>query len=479
MAKHRILKRARQATRRANEKAAMMKAVASAALVAGAVMSTPAMAQEATTPATPPKAMPNHKTPTTPVAPPPASSAQKPVADAFGGQDKVDAMVDKPSNKGAAPAMAPMGMGPDGAAHVALDAAPVMSMGGWQVGWFGFMRVRAAFIDNDDQGRLFVGYNDGFVLGSARLGLEARRNHWRIRLDMDGAVDRGGNAESTATTLRDAFIAYEPMPWFNILAGQFKPAYDREELQSTRDLLFVSRAVQSRGVRAAEGQPVAGLSLSRNVGLMAYTQPLHLGPVWMSVNLSMVDGNGANRGDNDNEKFAYVGRLEVGHGDRTGKTPIRIEAGVGAMVNERDRAENPLDRITEERTGINADAWIEVYGAILNAQYMRQSTVVAGVQEEPETVAEGYHVALGYRAPMGITPAYRFSTFNPTAEFVADDPTVAQTLALDEVSFHTFTLNWEIPDEPIKLQLEYTRAIEKEGRELNNDRIEALIQARF
>lgn len=452
-----------------------------AAVLAAGTMLTGALHEQAG--AAPRTQMATPATPATPAAPAtpatPAADEQRPSADKPEAGEGAKNPVEKAFGGRDAIRNATIAVGPDGAAHRPVDAPPIMTLGGWQVGWYGFMRVRAAFVENDDQGRLFVGYNDGFVLGTARLGLEARRNDWRIRLDMDGAVDRGGDEATTATTLRDAFIAYEPYPWLNLLAGQFKPAYDREELQSTRDLLFVSRAAESRGVRDTEGQPVSGLSLSRNVGLMAYTRPLHLGPVWVAAYASMVDGNGANRRDNDNEKFAYVGRVEIGHGDRKGKTPVRVEVGLGALQNERDRASNPLDRLTEKRTGLNADAWIEVYGAILNGQYMRQSTTVAGVAEEPETVAEGYHVAVGYRAPFGITPAYRFATFNPTSDFVADDPTVAQALDLDEVQFHTFTLNWEIPGEPIKLQLEYTRAVEQEGRDLNNDRLEALIQAQF
>ena len=59
---------------------------------------------------------------------------------------------------------------------------------------------------------------------------------------------------------------------FGLMIGQFKPAYDAEELQSTADMLFIDRAVESRGIRGVEGFNINGLSLTRQVGVQSYGQ---------------------------------------------------------------------------------------------------------------------------------------------------------------------------------------------------------------
>ena len=77
-----------------------------------------------------------------------------------------------------------------------------------------------------------------------------------------------------------------------------------------------------------------------------------------------------------------------------------------------------------------------------------------------------------------ITPAYRFAYFHPRSE---GGETSDGGIDLDsfKLMYHTVGLILEMPDLPIKAYFNYTLTMEEQPRELDNDRLEVLLQLTF
>lgn len=389
---------------------------------------------------------------------------------------------------------------PAGAAQIAVPADPVpvddptiaepkqdlaepdAAIGGFAIDLSGYLRAQYTFVQDDERRTDFVGRNDGFSIANARFIIDAARDDVRARLSFDGAVDRRDERNTAKgevrAALKDAYVAWEPFGWLNVRAGQFKPPFDAEELQSTADLLFIDRAVESRGVHGVEGFNVDGLSLERQAGVMLYSAPLMLEdlPLGAAYYLSASNGSGANRPLNDNDALALTGRLEVFVGDW-------VTVGGGVFYDQATTGDPP-DLLDEDRLGIAADIGVEVHDLLLFAQFMQVRTEFPDVPAQPDRVARGYHAEIGYRLPWGLIPAYRYAFYDPTTDFEADDPAVQARLETDELTYHTFGLTWLPPGVPLKLQVNYTLTLEDEpfetdDNDLDNDRVDALVQATF
>jgi hypothetical protein len=357
-------------------------------------------------------------------------------------------------------------------------AIPMMNLAGFQVGVSGFLGAQYTNVFEDKAQTDFVGRNDGFVLANARLIVNAKKDDVRILLALEGATDRR-DARNTSSgkvevSLRDAYVSYEPCRWFHARAGQFKPPFDAEELQSDTALLFIDRAVESRGVLGVEGYNATGLSLERQAGAEIESDPIYLSddlPLGFAYYGSVTNGSGANEPLNDNDKLAYTGRLELYYGKY-------LTAGGGVVYDQVSTGVIP-NQFDETHLGIAADLNVDVFGVLLSGQYMQQKRTFDDVSAQPDSTARGYHFQVGWRGPWGLIPAYRYAVYDPTADFDTSDPVLKKTLDVDEVTQHTIGLTWLVPDKPLKLQVNYTIAMEQKGRSIDNDRLDALVQATF
>ncbi|MBV72334.1 MAG: hypothetical protein CMH52_13500 [Myxococcales bacterium] len=343
----------------------------------------------------------------------------------------------------------------------------------------GFVRARYVSILEGADGPDFVGENDGFGLENARLVADIKKRAMFARISIDGAVDRR-EANNTAVGqvdvgLRDAWIGYETEAGFGLLVGQFKPPFDAEELQSTADMIFIDRAVESRGVRGVEGFNTNGLSLQRQAGIQTYGR-YQFDDAWrIEYALSVTNGSGANRPLNDNESLAYIGRVSLHQGPY-------LTLGGGAYHN---RVTNgvPPDLLSEDEFGWVVDLKyqrpIGPVRILLSGQYMSQSTDSIDVPDEPTITARGYHGAAGVALPMGLILAYRYAYLDPTAEFESEDPAATAVLDNDAVTLHTAALSYGFKDIPVQLQMNYTLLAEQDGRTIDNDRLDLLVQAIF
>ncbi len=349
----------------------------------------------------------------------------------------------------------------------------------FELGFEGYIRTEFVAIQDDAESTDFIGLNDGFALGNARLGLAGSYDEWSFRLQFDGAVDRR-DARNTSTgqvktELKDAWSQWSMCEALNIRLGQFKPAFDAEELRSTTEMLFVSRALESRGVKGVEGIGVDGLSVGRQVGLMLHSEALRLGESGLggSYSVALTNGNSANQPVNDNDSLALFGRLELHFEDM-------LVFGLGGYFNT--LTESALaDVIDEQRVGMVADLSVQVAGVLFGAQFMQVTSSfpdLADVQES-ET-SQGFHFEVGYDlADVGLVPAYRLAFLDPTSSFEVADPALAEQLDRDELTHHTLGLTWLVPDSPVKLQANYTITLENPARVFNNDRLELLGQLVF
>ena len=349
---------------------------------------------------------------------------------------------------------------------------PIVSVGG-------YVRARYSKIFEGDDGPDFVGLNDGFSLDNARLVVDMKKGKLTSSVSIDGAVDRRSAANTSVgrvdVGLKDAWIAYPVCAHFDLKVGQFKPPFDAEEMQSTAAMIFIDRSVESRGVQGVEGFNVGGLSLERQAGILASGR-FKLSPKWaLSYGLSVTNGSGANHPKNDNDQLAYTGRLYIEQGDN-------LVLGGGVHLNRRTNGEPP-DLLVDDHLSWVVDLTYErqmgAVGILLSGQFMQREIQSVDVPTEPTVTARGYHAAAGLRLPGGYVVAYRYATLDPTAEFEAEDPTVKAVLEVDAVTLHTAGVGYEMDDVPLKVQLNYTLAMEQDERAVDNDRLDLLFQAVF
>ena len=93
----------------------------------------------------------------------------------------------------------------------------------------------------------------------------------------------------------------------------------------------------------------------------------------------------------------------------------------------------------------------------------------------PFTTANALQVQAGYLIPVvNLQPVYRFASFDPTADYNIDS--AGDFREADSLVQHTIGLNYIAPDYPVTVMFDYTVTQEQAGRELDNNRLEVLVQ---
>lgn len=342
----------------------------------------------------------------------------------------------------------------------------------WELSPFGYLRVGYDHTFKDDRYD-FVGRNNGFVLESARVGLDGRFHPLNItwRVSIEGASDvltAPNTPQGTLSVrLRDAFGRWDPVEWIGVQAGQFKAPFQEEELRGTNALLFASRAVGVEGVLPGRGLETPGIQLDRQVGVMlSPARPLG-GDVGASYYLMVMNGNGSNQLLDDNGKFGIVGRAELGYREY-------VRFGAGVFRNDRTVGQLP-NLYNEEDFGLTGDVTARVAGLSVMGAVTRLRTVFPTVGASARTQL-AFHGQAGYRFELPywyITPAYRYAYFHPW-----QDGGGAGFDAF-KVQYHTFGIKTGLTKLPVAAWLNYTLTSEESGRKLTNDRIEVLAQVTF
>ncbi|MFB6372337.1 MAG: porin, partial [Bradymonadaceae bacterium] len=368
-----------------------------------------------------------------------------------------------------------------GDGHVYVGSNDGENPPGWRLGISGYVRTLFTAIQNDPLVD-YVGRHDGFNMLDARLKLDGQLdNGLGFQFELDGAVERtDGTVNSPVVDLvarlKDAFISYEPFDPLRVSVGQFKPPYDVEELTSNSELLFIHQSLGSRGVQNVEGFNVTGLSLDRQVGLrLDSAEPWYPmadgedpeGPGF-SYALAATNGNPARQNLNDNDKFAYYGRGAIHWSDW-------IQIGGAYFMNDKTIGQRP-DRVGVKTTGWTADLTVDVAGVTAVGSIMEQTeTPFGGNNQEGAVKARAYQGQIAYEEPfLGLQPAYRYAYYDPSQSY--DSELGEGGFAGDRRVYHTFGLNYNAQDYPVRLMLNYTLTQEEKERALTNNRFDALLQ---
>jgi hypothetical protein len=356
------------------------------------------------------------------------------------------------------------------------DAALIVRSGDWTFQPFGFIRVAYEHVAQDSRYE-FIGRNNGFVLESARLGLEVRRGEeLTMRVSVDGA---SGEAAAINTpegkldvNLRDAYARYDPTRYLGVQVGQFHAPFAAEEMRSTTDLLFASRALGQEGIRAGRGIETPGLEVDRQLGVMiSPDDPIYFGSFGVSAYAMAANGKGPNQLLNDDSSPAFIGRLELYWKDY-------VRAG-GAFLRNGRRAGTPPDLLDENDTGLAGDLLVTLGDLEVFGQFVQINTtyVTAGSADRLQrawSAQAGYRIRTPY---VLVTPAYRFAHLHPWAS--GDDTTGGDALSAFKLDYHTIGLRLEHPKLPIELHADYTLTMERDPYKIDNNRLQILTQAAF
>ncbi len=342
---------------------------------------------------------------------------------------------------------------------------------------YGYLRVGYDLVA-DDPNFDFVGTNNGFVLHNARLGLAGGNTDWDLsfQISLDGAADQRNSVNTPQgdldVRLRDAFVRWDVCDCFGVQVGQFKLPFSAEEMRSTADVPFISRAIGLNGVLVGQGLETEGIVVGRELGLMlSPSSPIYFGDFGFAYYAAVANGNGPNQLLNDNGSIAIAGRLEFYYSDL-------VRVGGGILLNERTIGELP-NLFSEDDFGISADllvSWegLEVFGQ-LTMMTTEYATTGAADREQLAWHAQVSYVVDQLLVPFA--PAYRIASFHPRAEGgVTDGGTDLDSF---ELMYHTIGLRVWVPDTPLTLNLNYTLTGEKEPRELENDLFQAMVQLVF
>lgn len=352
----------------------------------------------------------------------------------------------------------------------------------WTLDLGGFIRTRFTHIQADPNVELF-GRNDGFVLDDARLITHGSLDNglgFVLSLDAGSRLLRtrpDSPVEELAARMADTYIYYAPFDFLEFNIGQFKAPFDAEDLISTSRLLFVHRSVGNRGVQGVEGFNVEGLSQSRQVGLQALGSVFPLADSFgefegpgVSYAFAVANGNGPNRSINENERLAYYGRMALHWGDM-------VSLGGGLYHNDRTFGDPPA-QTDRRRLGWTADLQVNAYGATLFANVVSQSTETPDFPDDPEVTALAYQVQIAYEEPFyGLQPAYRFAYLDPTFEY--GDEVDSPIFEADARIHHTFGLNYNAGDYPVRLMANYTLTQDEQAVALENNRFDILLQLQW
>ena len=327
----------------------------------------------------------------------------------------------------------------------------------------GFARI-GVFYTFPFQEEQLVGGNGGFRVADFRLGLEF---HPVDRLTIVTSVELAAPLVDPADPLsgrrvvdvRDAYVQYDVASFFQVRAGQFRPGYYAEMLQSDGAIPFISRSVLAGGFNPPEAYgPRSGLAPDRQVGLQFGSARMGTELIGFKYSVGVFNGNGFNQLFNDNNGVMPVARVEV-------DLMKRVTLGINASYNQRADGVRP-NRITTNQLA---------YGADLVASHMGFSAMVAFLGRNstysyaglPPDSSLGFLGQLRYlHAGTGLEVAGRFAWY---------EPSVAQPD--DQVIEMAGMVGWRPFELPFRVLLQYTHRNEEVRASYPNDSVDLMLHA--
>ena len=337
-----------------------------------------------------------------------------------------------------------------------------------QIPWYqkftltGFARV-GVFYTFPFQDQQLVGSNGGFRVADFRLGLEFRPvDKFTVYTSIELAaplVDANDPLTGRRVVdVRDAYVQYDIARFFQIRAGQFRPPYYAEMLQSDGAIPFVSRSVLAGGLTPPEGYgPRTGLAPDRQVGVQVGST--RLGDRFgFKYAVGVFNGNGLNHLFNDNNAVTPVARVEL-------DISQRVTLGLNGYYNSRTDGARPNQLTTNQLS----------YGADISAGHMGFSGLLAFLGKSssysyaglPTDSSLGALAQVRYlNTPTGLEAAARFAFFEPSN--AQTDDQVVEVAAM---------VGWRPFELPFRILVQYTHRNEEARATYSNDSVDAMIHA--
>lgn len=333
--------------------------------------------------------------------------------------------------------------------------------GGVQFTWNGYLRVLGEVTENDNE---YIGRNDGFKLGNARIGMSAKKGPLLAFIALEAAFGEREsiNAPNATFTVRprDAFLRYDLSRFALITAGRFKTPYDLGELEVTALRTFIDQPVESRGVLPTQGNETEGLSQDRQLGVMVHQDHLGLTEDGFDLGyaLALTNGRTFDLAFNDNDRPAAFARVSAYYGHW-------VQLNVAGFTDSRTRGEIP--NITDEEVkGSEVSLLASFLGMNIQGQLLFQNKLFS-TTAQPDQNSLGAHVQWSYTL-WGAWIGYRFAFLDPNTRDDQDN---------DQVIEHTIGLGYQTEALPLRFMLNGTLA--QEQAKVDNNRLTAMAQYIF
>lgn len=263
---------------------------------------------------------------------------------------------------------------------------------------------------------------DRFLLRRARLTLKGSfvENLDFVLQSEFGNGNLAANAGNRAQ-LTDLYVVWNKFDRANVTLGQFKTPYGYEQLMSDTKGLLIERSL-----------PNDRLTLSRQTGAMVSGEIID---DRLTYAAGLFNGNSVNNGGNDNDNFAYVGRLA---GTLVDRKKLKLTAGANAFQSSDT---NPLG-FTGDRTGLGFDLQAKSGRFDAAAEWLRtESSPDAGTN----FTAEGWSALAAYQLiQKKLQAVVRYEVYDPNTDVSGDDGDV-----------WTVGFNYFIKGDDLKLSLNY------------------------
>jgi hypothetical protein len=328
----------------------------------------------------------------------------------------------------------------------------------------GYLKVIGEVVENDPLST-FIGRNDGFRVGNARIGFNAAYGDDLLAyISLESSVQRTEDFNQANAELdvgpRDLFLAYQLSRHAQITLGRFKAPYDVGELENEGDRTFIDVPLESRGVAPTQGFEIPGLRQGRQIGLMLSRQRLGLSDDGFDIGyaIALTNGRTETLALNDNDRPAGFARFSL-------YFTKWVALNVGGFTDTRTTGELP-NLFEEEVKGLETSLILRLGDLRIEGQLLYQRTTFPTAQT-PRVNSFGLHAQWSYRI-WNLEAAYRFAYFDPNHRF-----------DVDSVNEHTLGLSYYVSDVPLRFTINATLAQEQRGRELENNRLSALAQYNF
>src|SRR5437764_6098045 len=292
--------------------------------------------------------------------------------------------------------------------------------------------IQANFEDGDVsafEGRFGeTALKDRFRLRRARINLTGDfAEQFDFKVEGDFENSDGLNSNRTAFEATDIFINWHQFPWAQIKMGQWKAPFGLEQITPDTTLYTIERTL-----------PTGAITPERQIGVQLWGKPLAI--IWpdradlLTYYAGIVNGNGRNTTNNDNNNFMYVGRLESTlFKDIFGKGSF-FKLGADILNSRDDKGTNISQSLTllvnsdgslspfvlpgaDERTAWSVDAWLKMGPFDLIGEFLQERVHPRSVNGPPGFDAfttDGFYVTGGYYLlPKKLQAVVQWQYLNP------------------------------------------------------------------